>query len=211
MSEYLPLFPLKLVVFPTEKIKLHIFEPRYKQLVGEVKENDTPFGIPPYLEGGVAQYGTKVRLINIFTEYEDGEMDILAEGVQAFSLDKFYKVGDGKLYPTGDVTLIENDPNPDPAIREELAEAFSQFHELLETGYHRDKFDLDNLSYQVAQEVGLTLAQKVRLLSLSSEAEREQLIIDHLHRVIPMLDGAQDTRKRVRGNGHFKKLPPINL
>ncbi|MCP4643459.1 MAG: peptidase [bacterium] len=211
MSTFLPMFPLKLVVFPREKIKLHIFEPRYRQLIGECRQDGTTFGLPAYLEGGVAQFGTEMTLINIFKEYEDGELDILAEGVRAFSLDSFVKVSPDKLYPGGEVTFVENDPSADPAIAGRLAEVFGRFHSLLKTDYARGSFDSPNVSFDIAQEVGLTLTQKVRLLSMSCETDRQHYLVEHLERVMPVLEGAEEARKRVRGNGHFKRLPPLDL
>ena len=84
MSKFLPLFPLQLVVFPGEKLKLHIFEPRYKQLVGECRDEKMTFGLPAFFDGRVAEYGTEMRLLTIFKTYDDGRMDIMTEGVAAF-------------------------------------------------------------------------------------------------------------------------------
>ncbi|MCL4691877.1 MAG: peptidase, partial [Candidatus Hydrogenedentes bacterium] len=107
MAKFLPLFPLQLVVFPGEKLKLHIFEPRYKQLVGECQGEGITFGIPAYLEGRVAEFGTEMRLLNIFRTYENGEKDVLVEGVAAFQLLRFQRAIPDKLYSGGDVLVIE--------------------------------------------------------------------------------------------------------
>ncbi|MBN2311093.1 MAG: LON peptidase substrate-binding domain-containing protein [Candidatus Hydrogenedentes bacterium] len=212
MSKFLPLFPLKLVVFPREKLKLHIFEPRYKQLINECRENAAmTFGIPPYIDDRVADFGVEVRLQNVFQVDDSGEMDILVEGIQAFQLDSFVREAPDKLYPVGDVVPIENDPTTDPVTTRRLADAFARFHALLNTGYERDNFDVPSLSFQVAQEVGMTLEQKVQLLATPKEADRQLLLVEHLDKAIPLLTAAEDTRRRVRGNGHFARLPAIDL
>jgi len=211
MAKFLPLFPLQLVVFPGEKLKLHIFEPRYKQLMGECRDWEITFGIPAYIEGKIAEYGTEMRLLRIFQTYENGEMDVLVEGLHAFQLLRFQRVAPDKLYAGGDVAILENDSVAYQITIEELAVQYARFHELLKSGYTRDRFDVDNLSFHVAQEVGLTIQQKVRLLSIPKESERQLMLLEHLHMVIPVLEGADDTRRRVKGNGHFKTLPPLDL
>jgi len=208
---YLPLFPLELVVFPGEKLKLHIFEPRYKQLICECRESGGTFGIPPFIEGKVAEYGTEVSLLNVFKTYDDGEMDILTEGQRAFRLKRFIREVPDKLYSGGEVTMLDNDADDSGVSIEELAKIYGQFHELLRTGYTRDRFDHQNVSFQLAQEVGLNLAQKVRLLSIPREGDRLQVLIDHLHQAIPVLEAAEETKKRLRGNGRFKQLPKLEL
>ncbi len=211
MAKFLPLFPLQLVVFPGEKLKLHIFEPRYKQLIGECRDRDITFGIPAYIEGKVAEYGTEVRLLQVFKTYDDGEMDVLVEGTNAIQLLRFQRLVADKLYSGGDVVVLENDPVAYQVTIDELALQYGRFHELLRSGYTRDRFNVNNLSFHVAQEVGLTIQQKVQLLSIPKESERQLMLLEHLHTVIPVLEGADETRKRVKGNGHFKMLPPLDL
>lgn len=211
MAKFLPLFPLQLVVFPGEKLKLHIFEPRYKQLIGECRDSQITFGIPAYIDSRVAEYGTEMSLLRVFATHPGGEMDILVEGVAVFHLEEFQRKVHDKLYPGGKVTPLEIDDTVYPVTLEELAAQYARFHDLLKTGYTRDRFDVRNISYQLAQEVGLSIMQKVQLLALSKESDRQLFLIQHLHKIIPVLEGAEDTRRRVKGNGHFAKLPPINL
>ena len=211
MTKFLPLFPLQLVVFPGEKLKLHIFEPRYKQLIGECRDENITFGIPAYIDGRVAEYGTEMRLINIFQTYDDGRLDILTEGVTAFHLDEFIRDVPEKLYHGARVTVLGNDSVAYEVTTEELAKQYSKLHELMKTDYTRETFSTKNVSFQIAQEVGLKLSQKVELLSLEKEADRQLMLVNHLHTIIPMLEGVQDTRRRIRGNGHFKTFPPLDV
>ena len=208
---FLPLFPMKLVVFPGEKLKLHIFEPRYRQLILECKESGMGFGIPAYIDGGVSEFGTEVRLLTVFSTQENGDMDILTEGRHPFRLDRFLREVPGKLYCGGEVTPIQNEEDAAHVDRRPIIDHFLRFHELLGTGYTRENFDGPNLSYELAQEVGLPLSRKVELLSLSRESERLSLLEEHLRRAVPMLVAAQETRERVRRNGKFRKMEVLEL
>ncbi|MBM3289240.1 MAG: peptidase [Candidatus Hydrogenedentes bacterium] len=211
MATFLPLFPLQLVVFPGEKLKLHIFEPRYKQLIGECRDEGAVFGIAAYVDERVSEYGTQMRLVNIFNTYDDGRMDVLVEGVAAFHLDEFVRTVPGKLYHGGRVTLIANDPVAYAVTTDELARQYARLHELMKTDYLRSTFATKNVSFEIAQEVGLRLSQKVELLALEREADRQLLLVNHLHTIIPVLVGVQETRRRIRQNGHFKTLPPLDV
>ncbi|MBI4558644.1 MAG: LON peptidase substrate-binding domain-containing protein [Candidatus Hydrogenedentes bacterium] len=211
MNKVLALFPLELVVFPGEQLKLHVFEPRYKQLINECRDRHIPFGIPAFIEGKVAEYGTEMIVAEVFRVYETGEMDIRAQGIGVFHLLKIVRDVPDRLYTAGEVVSVENDPEAYAVTRDELARQYKRFHEILGSDYEREDFDRENLSFEIGQEVGFTLAEKIRLLSIHKESERQVMIIDHLQRVIPMLEAAEQTRKRVRGNGHFQKTPQIDF
>ncbi len=211
MKNLLPLFPLKLVVFPGEHLRLHVFEPRYKQLITECHDQKTPFGIPAYINGQLAEYGTEMSLEEISETYESGEMDILTKGRRAFRLERFVREVPGKLYSAGEVSFLENLESRGSTPAETLSERFRRLHELLDTGYVRDDFNKPNLSFQLGQEVGLTLYQKVKLLSLERESEREALILQHMDDVIPKLEAVGETKRRIQGNGHFQRYPVLDL
>ncbi|HNZ18420.1 MAG TPA: LON peptidase substrate-binding domain-containing protein [Candidatus Hydrogenedentes bacterium] len=211
MKTLLPLFPLELVVFPGEHLRLHVFEPRYKQLITECRDQKSAFGIPAYINGGVAEYGTEMSLEEISVTYENGEMDILTKGRRAFHLERFVRDVPGKLYSAGEVTFLENMEIHSPTPKDALSQRFRRLHELLDTGYVRDDFAGPNLSFQLGQEVGLTLYQKVKLLSLERESEREALIVQHMDDVIPKLEAVGETKRRIQGNGHFHRFPTLEL
>src|SRR5690349_7115740 len=86
MTNFIPIFPLSIVVYPGEKLPLHIFEPRYKQLIRECFELKKPFGIPTVINNNVQEMGTLVILKDIVKEYDNGEMDIRTEGQQVFRI-----------------------------------------------------------------------------------------------------------------------------
>ena len=80
MTNFIPIFPLNVVLYPGETLNLHIFEPRYKELVKECFGNSKPFGIPAVINGHVAEFGTLVSIQEIAKEYDNGEMDIITKG-----------------------------------------------------------------------------------------------------------------------------------
>ena len=107
MINFIPIFPLALVVYPGEELNLHIFEPRYKELITECFAEAKPFGIPTVLEEGVAETGTMVEITEIVQVYEDGRMDIKTRGIRVFQVleliesipDKLFSGASGHLRP----------------------------------------------------------------------------------------------------------------
>ena len=107
MTFFLPVFPLELVVYPGEKLNLHIFEPRYRQLINECREKNTAFGIPAVINKKPADFGTIVQLKEVAKEYEDGRMDIKTEGQSVFKVLEYVKEIPDKLYSGAIVTPVQ--------------------------------------------------------------------------------------------------------
>src|SRR3990170_4384900 len=98
MTNFIPIFPLSIVIYPFEKLHLHIFEPRYKQLIKECFEGKKPFGIPTVLKNNLQDIGTLVEVAEIVHEYENGEMDINTQGIKVFRTLEVIKKVPEKLY-----------------------------------------------------------------------------------------------------------------
>src|SRR5688572_8260017 len=105
MTTYLPLFPLQLVVFPGEKLNLHIFEERYKQLISECYNGTKAFGIPSFINENVQEYGTEVEVRAIEKIYPDGRMDVSVTGLRTFRIIDFFEKTDNAPYPAGIVSF----------------------------------------------------------------------------------------------------------
>ncbi|MBI5096022.1 MAG: LON peptidase substrate-binding domain-containing protein [Candidatus Hydrogenedentes bacterium] len=208
---FLPLFPLELVVFPGEDLHLHIFEPRYKQLIGDCKRHATTFGIPAVYEERLTIHGTEMELVEIRTVYPNGELDIVTRGLHVFRIDSFIRDIPDKLYSGGNVTLLVNDASDHDEIKTELTRQYAQLHDLLQTGRQLEKPPPENLSFRIAQEVGMRIEEKLLLLGMARESDRQRLIIEHLRKAIPIIRAAEETKKRLSGNGHFRKPPEIVL
>ena len=204
----LPLFPLNLVAFPGEKLNLHIFEPRYRQLVRDCLTENLTFGITPYLDDSVQEIGTQMRLLSVEKTHTGGEMDIRTEGVGVFRVQQFFRQAPGKLYAGGQVEAVRQDETADPRLREQVAGLVRQLYEAL--GLRKLLLELDPAFriFDVAHHIGLSTEQEYQLLGTTAEHERQELVREHLERLLPAVLEAERLKERVRLNGHFKNLQP---
>ncbi|MCC9167628.1 LON peptidase substrate-binding domain-containing protein [Pontibacter harenae] len=211
MAKYLPLFPLEIVVFPGEKLNLHIFEPRYKQLVLDCITNNTSFGIPTFIDNKVGEYGTEVKILQIEKKYDNGEMDIRTKGVSIFKVKQFDKQAPGRLYAGGEVKKITDEGTEDIVTKLKIKECMQKLHEVL--GLRTLFLDLpeDFKSYDIAHHLGLSVEQEYLLLQLPNESDRQELLLQHLITIIPIVEEAERLKVRVKQNGHFKNLTPPNF
>ncbi len=209
MEKTLSLFPLNLIIYPGEDLNLHIFEPRYRQLINECLENEQTFGIPAFLNNKLPGYGTEMHVTTLHKRYPDGRMDIKSKGLGVFRLVNFENPVPGKLYAGGQVELIEAGESFS-AHGSALTERLEQLYDLLqiETDY---SITTENLSYRVAHKVGMSIEQEYELLTLETEAERQLFLIQHLNNVLPVVSDMERTKQRIRMNGHFKNLDPLNF
>ncbi|AKD04422.1 LON peptidase substrate-binding domain-containing protein [Pontibacter korlensis] len=211
MKKYLPLFPLSIVVFPDEKLNLHVFEPRYKQLVMDCVEEGKTFGIPTYIQNGVGLYGTEVEILNIEKKYDNGEMDIRTKGLHIFKILKFDKMAPGRLYAGGDVEIVENKYDEDVITKLKIRENLEKLYDVLGLGNLYMELPEDFKSYDIAHQLGLNTEQEYTLLQLLSEQDRQEAILLHLQQVLPVVLETEKLKERVRLNGHFKNLTPPNF
>ncbi len=207
----LPLFPLNLVVFPGEKLNLHIFEPRYRQLVRDCLESDVSFGIPPFLDNQLSELGTEMRLVNVEKSYANGELDIRSRAVGVFRLRQFQRQAPGKLYAAGQIEEIVQDEESDALLRQIITAQVRQLYEAL--GLKKLLMELapDYRIFDIAHHVGFSTEQEYQLLATTSELERQHLVREHLDRTLPVVLETERLKERVRLNGHFKELIPPNF
>jgi Lon protease-like protein len=210
MQGYLPLFPLQLVAYPLEDLNLHIFEMRYRQLINECLDNNTTFGIPTFIDGRLPGFGTEIRVKHLAKLYEDGRMDINTQGIRVFRILDFDNPAPNKLYAGGEVEFFEP-PKPKPDINYLLLEKIKYLYELLDAEIPFDPDAPQPYSYQVAHKIGLSIEQEYELLKMPTEAERQAFLMKHLDKTIPMMEEMERTRDRIRMNGHFKNLDPLNF
>lgn len=204
----LALFPLNLVVFPGEKLNLHIFEPRYRQLIQDCVQEGITFGIPPYINGGVSTIGTEMRLVSVEKTYSTGESDIRTRAVGLFRVREFFHELPGKLYAGATVETLPDDTAADVTMYHQTRELIQQLYAIL--GLQRLLLELpDNFrAYDVAHHLGMSTEQEYQLLEAETEVERQQLVLQHLEAVLPVLQETERLKERVRLNGHFKNLTP---
>ncbi|WP_022823062.1 LON peptidase substrate-binding domain-containing protein [Hymenobacter norwichensis] len=207
----LALFPLNLVVFPGEKLNLHIFEPRYRQLVRDCISEGITFGIPPYLNEAVSTLGTEMQLVDVEKNYTSGEMDIRTRAVGLFRIEEFYRQAPGKLYAAGLVEDITDDARPDIVLQGRIASHLQQLYDVLGLRKLMQELPPDYRIYDVAHHLGLSTEQEYQLLEAGTEMERQEIVLEHLDHILPVLMETERLKERVRLNGHFKNLTPPNF
>lgn len=207
----IPLFPLNLVVFPGEKLNLHIFEPRYRQLVHDCLAEDLTFGIPSFRNEAVSSLGTELRLEGVDKAYDSGEMDIRTRALGVFRIQEFYRQAPGKLYACGVVDDLPDDRAADGLLQERIAGRLEQLYDVLGLRKLVRELPPNYRIYDVAHHLGLSTDQEYQLLEAETEIQRQEIVLNHLEHILPVLLETERLKERVRLNGHFKNLTPPNF
>ena len=211
MINFIPIFPLGIVVFPDEVLNLHIFEPRYKQLVNDCYAETKPFGIPTVLENGVNELGTLVNIIEIVEVYEDGKMDIRTKGIQVFKTLELVKSIPDKLYSGAIVQYPTNIVSRNAMLMSTILPMVRELHKLLNVEKDFKKPDEELVSYDIAHHVGLPVNEEYELNSLLYEVQRLEYIRRHLQKILPIIADAEKLKHRIQLNGHFRELKGFNF
>ena len=204
----LPIFELPLVLLPGERVPLHIFEDRYKRMVGTSIEQDEPFGIVLRDDEGARSIGCTARIEDVVERFDDGRMNIVVSGEEPFRvLDRF----ESSEYPAGEVELVPDEDIP-PVDEESATTARETFADLAEraTGERPDPEELETASaYSIAARIELPPETKQALLEMRDEDERMELLANALGAVGKALERAEEAAERASGNGkvHFPGLP----
>jgi Lon protease-like protein len=198
----LPLFPLDLVLLPGTDLPLHIFEPRYQEMVGECLTGKTEFGVIRALEQDIAEIGCTAEIAEVTKRYGDGRLDLIAHGRERFEL---LEVDEKRSFLRGEILLLPDEPGA--AAADQKARAI-QFHlEILSlAGAAQDLSgaDQDTLSFHLAGSLPLDLDFKQKLLATLSERERIEELATYLERLLPGLRRAARVREKAGGNGHAR-------
>ncbi len=210
MTNFIPIFPLAIVVYPGEQLNLHIFEPRYKQLIAECFELKKPFGIPAVINDKISEVGTLVQVKEISTRYEDGKMDIKTEGLQIFRMLEMINDLPEKLYSGAIVNYPDNDERTNRTVMHGIVLGIKELHKLLKIEKNFVRSDNELTTYDVAHHAGLSIEQEYELLELFHESQRQEYLKRHLKTVIPVLAEMEILKERVKLNGHFKNVHGLN-
>lgn len=205
----LPFFPLQSVFFPGEKVPLHIFEDRYKQLINDCRREAITFGIPVYINDSIA-YGTEVQLMEVVNTYESGAMDVVCVARQIFRVISFDNTMDDRLYAGGEVEFIDNIKDSELSAKQEVYSKLKELYELMEVPFTTVEIEMFN-SYTLAHKMGLSFEQEYELLQLASEKERLKFIMNHLLVTIQVLNEVNRTKLLIELNGHFKNFDPLDF
>ena len=197
----LPLFPLDLVLFPGTALSLHIFEPRYREMISECLDQKMSFGVVRAKEEGVAEIGCTAEIITVTRKYPDGRMDIVTEGRERFEV---MQVNQERSFLQAEVLYLQD--APDQASAEEIAQAVKLQGEIFElagsSSANSSEIAGSQLSFSLVGPMPLDLDFKQTLLGLKSEAERLQAIISYFEAILPNLRRTMRIRQKAGGNGH---------
>jgi Lon protease-like protein len=199
-----PLFPLGLVALPTELVPLHIFEERYKTMIGRCLDDGSEFGIVWMAEDGLRPIGCACEIAEVVERLEDGRINLIARGTRAFRIETRQ---DELPYPAGTVEFL--DDRTEDADAEAADAAHAAYAELVNEATDRDP-DLEEIAgmsaYQMAATVEFGLDAKQGLLDLRSESARLRLVARLFRAAIKRLDFVNRAQARARSNGrvHFE-------
>jgi Lon protease-like protein len=200
------LFPLDLVLLPGEQRPLHIFEERYKELIGECLEENAEFGLVLADKEGVRPVGTRAAVVEVLQQFDDGRMDVVVEGRQRF---RVLEVTEGRSFATAEVDEVDDDADEDPS-GDEVARAVDAFRHVVEAAQVEvDEVDpeVGGLSFQIGARIDLGNEVKQTLLELTSERERLSQLEPLLRRAADSVRVDREVRERASGNGRVEPLP----
>ncbi len=207
-AHLLPLFPLRVLVFPRTRLPLHIFEERYKEMVGEAIRDRTEFGIVLAADEGILNTGCTVIVDDVLEKYADGRMDIVTSGVRRFEV---HALNQEKSYLRGEVSYFDDEETgPAPLqLRERAIEIYQQWLQVRENRAAGEAVLTDpQLSFQLAQGIP-DLGFLQTLLCNRSEASRLKKLAEFLNSYIPKQQQTAAIKKVAPLNGHGHKPPAI--
>jgi Lon protease-like protein len=198
------LFPLPLVLLPGEHAPLHIFEPRYKELIGECLEGDGAFGLVLADDEGMRRIGTRAAVVEVLERFPDGRLNIVVEGRDRFRL---VELTEGRSFTTAEVDELEDEgEDPTDAERERCLAAYDRVVAAAEADLEELDRDAADLAFQIAARIDLGTEAKQRLLELRSERERVVLLASLLDRAADAVARDREIKSRAATNGRVEAL-----
>lgn len=211
MADYatIPIFPLQIVVFPGEMVPLHIFEERYKEMFADVRaarERGEVLQVGIILGEGSevrAEVGCTVALEEVLEEHEDGRLNIITLGARRFRIEQ---VAGDKSYLEAWVEYVDDEEEAtDLVLQTRVLAGYRRLLELVEeeSGAGAERGDAEN-AFQIAQAVAVDVGFKQRLLAMTTENMRLEMLGEYFERLLPALEERMAERLQVHSNGHSK-------
>jgi hypothetical protein len=189
----IPMFPLNMVLLPGETKTLHIFEERYKQLVNDCLDNEAHFGIPFISQKAIGGYGVEVKISSIIKVFDNGEMDILIEGMRAFKIIEFSDVLTPKLYGAGVIEFEEEITERPSVFLQELTKEYMWISQ--ETTIPIDAFDHSNV-YGIARLIDLSELEKYELIKAKKSIKKEEYLKPKIKLFIHLIKTENDLKSK---------------
>jgi len=200
LSVVVPLFPLEVVLFPDTPLPLHIFEPRYREMIGECLEEKKVFGVVRAKESSLAEIGCTAEILTVAKKYDDGRLDIVTEGRRRF---RIQQVKHDRPFLQGEIEYFEDEASAvKPSDAKRALELYAEIAQLMGGESAPPDANEPQLSFVLAGTLPLDLDFKQTLLGLRSESERILGLIEYYEAVLPNLRRAVKAREKAGGNGH---------
>jgi Lon protease-like protein len=196
-----------LVLFPSERVPLHVFEPRYKELIGECLAEGREFGIVLEDADGRRDVGTRAAVLEVLRVFDDGRLNILVEGRDRFAI---LEETAGRAFRTGEIDEVEDDS--DPPSRDEVDRALRLFGKLLDVAeadqVDRPSADSTHLSFEFGARIDMGVKLKQELLELRSERARLERLCELMEVAAKGLALEKEVERRAAGNGRVTPPSP---
>ena len=198
------LFPLNLVLVPGEQAPLHVFEPRYRELISECLDFGNDFGLLLEDDEGMREVGTRCKVVEVIDRFADGRLNVVVEATERFQL---LEVTDGRTYRTAEVeTLPDESDTPLEDEVEEVLAAYARVVAAAEAELDDLDLDADSVAYQIAARIDFGTEVKQGLLELRSERERVIKLAPMLNQAAEAVEREREIRTRAAGNGRVEPL-----
>jgi Lon protease-like protein len=198
------LFPLNLVLVPGEQAPLHIFEPRYHELISECLDFGNDFGLLLEDDEGMREVGTRCKVVEVIDRFPDGRLNVVVEATERFQL---LEVTDGRAFRTAEIeTLPDESDTPLEDEVEEVLAAYARVVAAAEAELDDLDLDADSVAYQIAARIDFGTEVKQGLLELRSERERVIKLAPMLNQAAEAVEREREIRTRAAGNGRVEPL-----
>lgn len=193
----IPMFPLNIVVLPGETVKLHIYEERYKQLINDCLQNEAHFGIPFTSNGKIKSSGVEVKIKKVLKVFENGEMDILVEGLRVFSIIEYSTILKPKLYGAAiieyeEIELVSSNTHLHDLAMEYMAMTQDKILEY-------DSFKNTSI-YSIANLIQLAPKEKFQLISMKELSQKELFLVNTFRQFIHIFEKENELKGRFINN-----------
>ena len=199
--ERFPLFPLGLVLLPGEALPLHIFEDRYKQMIGECLDEEREFGILWLADDALKDVGCTARITRVLERFDDGRMNIVVEGATPFRLER--RIGE-LAYPAGDIELLDDDPGTDEDALERARKSYADLVEQVTDTRPEPEALAELDAYGMAATLDIAASAKQALLELRSEPARLEQLEALFDEALKRIRTATRVAEQASGNGHLR-------
>ncbi|HEU4449150.1 MAG TPA: LON peptidase substrate-binding domain-containing protein [Gaiellaceae bacterium] len=198
------LFPLNLVLVPGEQAPLHVFEPRYRELIGECLDDGRDFGLVLEDDEGMRDVGTRCSVVEVLEQFADGRLNVVVEARERVQL---LELTEGRSFRTAEVEPLPDDADtPSEEELEDCLVAYERVVDAAEADLDALDLDADSIAYQIASRIDFGPEVKQGLLEIRSERERVVRLAPMLNQAADAVEREREIRSRASGNGRVEPL-----